>query len=558
MAPRTPGPYGGDVRKLVLAFDVGTTFSGVSYCVLDPGTAPELKSVTRYPGQDHASGSSKIPSVLYYDAGGNMVAAALFKLHLRPKETEGSDAVTHHLPPLPVGKKVLQVFADFLTYLFRCARTYIQETHANGDALWESVKDSIDYVLSHPNGWEGYQQGMLRKAAVLAGLVPDDQKGHSRISFVTEGEASLHFAIRNGLPMQALEGDNGVIVVDAGGGTIDISAYTSTFQEATIPQCHFHGSVFVTVQAKLFLEDYLAESQYVDDLDHIIRCFDKTTKLRFRDRNDPQFIKFGSTRDNDPDLGIKYGQLKLKGSEVASFFAPSIHCIVDALKKVRQQSDKQLTNVVLVGGFGASDWLYHQLADSARDLGLSLYRPDHHLNKAVADGALSFYLDHLVTTRVARMTFGHRGGVTYDALNPEHFKRRHLTYVSTTSGTQRMHDYFRSIVPFNSPISETKEFKRKFYQDCKTREELATFKAKVYAYRGVVEDGFMDVDRDNYKHLCTITLNLSHLTPKQMPVKGQPGKFYYHLNYTLYIFFGGTEMKAQVGWMENVSVARFR
>lgn len=67
------------------------------------------------------------------------------------------------------------------------------------------MKDSIDFVLSHPNGWEGFQQGILRKAAVAAGLVPDNQKGHSRISFVTEGEASLHFAIRNGLPEQALE-----------------------------------------------------------------------------------------------------------------------------------------------------------------------------------------------------------------------------------------------------------------------------------------------------------------------------------------------------------------
>ena len=57
----------------------------------------------------------------------------------------------------------------------------------------------------------------------------------------------------------------------------------------------------------------MAESTYIDDLDHIVRCFDKTTKLRFRDRNDPQFIKFGSTRDNDPDVGVKYGQLKLKG-----------------------------------------------------------------------------------------------------------------------------------------------------------------------------------------------------------------------------------------------------
>ena len=37
-------------------------------------------------------------------------------------------------------------------------------------------------------------------AAILAGLVPDNESGHSRLSFVTEGEASLHFSVQNGLP----------------------------------------------------------------------------------------------------------------------------------------------------------------------------------------------------------------------------------------------------------------------------------------------------------------------------------------------------------------------
>jgi hypothetical protein len=39
----------------------------------------------------------------------------------------------------------------------------------------------------------------MRRAAVLAGLVPDDANGHSRIEFVTEGEASLHYCIASDL-----------------------------------------------------------------------------------------------------------------------------------------------------------------------------------------------------------------------------------------------------------------------------------------------------------------------------------------------------------------------
>jgi hypothetical protein len=40
-------PYHGSRRGLVLAFDVGTTYSGISYSLLDPGEVPQIKGVTR-------------------------------------------------------------------------------------------------------------------------------------------------------------------------------------------------------------------------------------------------------------------------------------------------------------------------------------------------------------------------------------------------------------------------------------------------------------------------------------------------------------------------------
>ena len=99
----------------------------------------------------------------------------------------------------------MEVFADFLGYLLECTSSYIQDIHANGPDLWNSVKSHIDFVLSHPNRWEGTQQTEMRRAAVLAGLVPDNASGHSRLSFVTEGEASLHFSVQNGLPTGAMK-----------------------------------------------------------------------------------------------------------------------------------------------------------------------------------------------------------------------------------------------------------------------------------------------------------------------------------------------------------------
>ena len=94
---------------------------------------------------------------------------------------------------------------DFLVYLLDCAKKFILETHPNGASLWASVDDRIDYILTHPNGWEGLQQGKMRAAAVYAHLIPDSPEGHTRIHFVTEGEASLLYCIENGLASHAIQ-----------------------------------------------------------------------------------------------------------------------------------------------------------------------------------------------------------------------------------------------------------------------------------------------------------------------------------------------------------------
>jgi hypothetical protein len=101
------------------------------------------------------------------------------------------------MPPLPLNKTVVQVFGDYLRYLYQCARTYIQETHTSGSELFSSLEGRAEIVLTHPNGWEGPQQALMRSAAIHGGLIPDTPAGHARVLFVTEGEASLHYCIGN-------------------------------------------------------------------------------------------------------------------------------------------------------------------------------------------------------------------------------------------------------------------------------------------------------------------------------------------------------------------------
>ena len=46
-AMETRASYTGLSRKLVVALDIGTTYSGAAYALLDPGKVPQIKSVTR-------------------------------------------------------------------------------------------------------------------------------------------------------------------------------------------------------------------------------------------------------------------------------------------------------------------------------------------------------------------------------------------------------------------------------------------------------------------------------------------------------------------------------
>jgi hypothetical protein len=197
---------------------------------------------------------------------------------MRPEGMQSDGLCKAELVPLPPNKTVIQVFGDFLAYLFGCAKRYIIDTHSNGASLWASFGQRIEFVLTHPNGWEGLQQSWMRQAAVHAKLVPDTSSGHKRIHFVSEGEASLLYCVNSGLaetaiqvcfstlctsralslPTYGSQDDASVMIIDAGGGTIDISSYKFitadpvSAEEIAAPDCKLRASsVWHTVIAEL-------------------------------------------------------------------------------------------------------------------------------------------------------------------------------------------------------------------------------------------------------------------------------------------------------------------
>ncbi|TFK63667.1 hypothetical protein BDN72DRAFT_902221 [Pluteus cervinus] len=572
-------PYRGPSRRLVLAFDVGTTFSGVSYSILDPGHVPEIKGVTRFPYQDSTGGDFKVPSIIWYDANGEVRAIGAgavrdgieqdaedeqwtkvewFKLSLRPK-TLNTDEVSRfieQIPPLPAGKTLVDVFADYYRFLYESSRAYIEDNYSTGRSIWASVQSDIIFVLSHPNGWEGPEQSRLRRAAVLAGLVPDTDEGRDRIHFVTEGEASLHFCINQGLMTERIKTESNILVVDAGGGTIDTSTYRQrkdkpgSFYELAIPNCKLRGSIFVTQYARKYLEEQLCDSSFMSVVPDIVKCFDKTTKLHFRQIKDPAFIKFGTSRDNEPAHNIRSGQLKLQGETVATFFQSSVDSITDVI--LQHHWDHGNTAVFLVGGFSASDWLFKTVESTALKVNIEVSRPSSQSNKAVADGAASFYVDHFVSRRISRFSYGVSCHTEYDPQKADHLARRDQKYIAL-DGKERISGAFATILPKGSIVNEEKGFYSPFRQLGKNKVELRRIASKIYRYQGSWNRlNWKDQDPDNLEVMCIVEADTSVASAALLPLQRKmDGQTYYELDYKLVLQFGLTEFKAQLCWDEN-------
>ncbi|ESK94661.1 hypothetical protein Moror_14297 [Moniliophthora roreri MCA 2997] len=574
-------PYAGATRSLVVALDVGTTFSGVSYAILEPGEIPKIHGVTRFPGQEHQAGNSKIPTILYYDRDGNLMAAGaeadtsttlsmaedegwlkveLFKLRLRPRQMK-LEMNGMKFAPLPPGKTAVHVFGDFLGYLFSCTRNFIIDTHGNGAALWKTVEPTLQFVLSHPNGWEGAQQTKMRRAAVHGGLIPDTPEGKARIWFVTEGEASLHACVLNGLASDVLSdrSKSGFLVADAGGGTLDISAYTIRSQQPLVieeiapPDCIFAGSVFVSRRARVLFEEKLKNSKYgtPDALDHITKRFDETTKRLFRNKNDPQFIVFGSPLDKDPSVGIRSGQLRLSGAEVAELFEPSIQGAVGAIKAQINASSGMIKSVFLVGGYAASAWLFGQLQERLAPFNVSVSRPDSQTSKAVADGAIGFFCDHHVSARVSKFMYGVEYLREFNPEDSEHVMRKdRLTELP--SGPRLLPDAFDCILARGVKVKESTVFTRKYCTELTSLSLLSVFEVEIWCYRGgdVIPKWILR-NHEEFSTLCLVRADLSPLSGSAEAKKGKHGRTYWNIVFSVEIHFGLTEFRARIKWVDN-------
>ncbi|KAG8913582.1 hypothetical protein FRC00_002091 [Tulasnella sp. 408] len=398
------------------------------------------------------------------------------------------DAPKVHLPP---GRDVVDVFGDFLKYMYDCVKIHILGTRIDGNALWSSLGGTAHFILSHPNGWGSYQQGKMREAAIRGGLVPNTPEGRERIEFVTEGEASFHWCIE-----QALTGTT-------------LKPLGRDENRRSRPGRGHHRCVFVSRQNTKTTPAPGADGTSINEgyIETLREDFDEDAKCLFRaieeGGDDVYTVRIGGRGDDFEDenglCSIELGYLNVDREDIAAAFEPSVVATVDAIRKhIAGRRDTVGVHVFLVGGFAASPWILSETKRrlSANGSTCEVKRADSNTAKAVAHGGVAFYLDRNVTERTMRHTYGVSLRPWFNPSNPEHQARSHASEKDPISGITYLDGGFFALVKKGQVVEVDSVYRKSVRSKARRAPEIDIWIQSIKRYNGTRDNiAFVDMDR---------------------------------------------------------------
>ncbi|QRV77105.1 heat shock protein 70 kDa 12A [Ceratobasidium sp. AG-Ba] len=570
--------------KLIVGIDIGTTCSAVSYIHLTSGVKPSVQRVTKWPGQVESEQMCKVPSWIWYGIDNKPVRygaeafnqdpeaarrqgfflAKHFKLHLHPSNM--APASGFKLDPLPPGIQVGQVYADIFRYLFHHTRAFFQDTTFLGEQEWETLSDTMEVIIAHPNGWWTREHGVLRSAATKGGW-STICRAHKQINFVTEAEASIQFCLDDSRTSAVLSPSNfqrnmNIIVCDAGGSTVDTTVYKVTATEPMLElkeirssACVQAGAIFVDdafedhVKCKLQsqdLDEEEVETYTSDSLEH----FSMFAKRNFQGTENLIEVKMGKRKLSIPSIGVQSGYIQLRGAIVKSLFDVCVSRIIPSV--TAQSSGVNSPHLFLVGGFGDSPYLKTVMKNKLNISG-RLTTSNKPGAKAVADGAAIWAIARSVVSRVTRYSFGTDYLVPYDEENPDH-RGREKTYLP--SGELVVSDGWSEIVAKETSLSYDSSHRRSYHVQYHTFHSASKrISASIYsttqpASAAFIMDGLGNL-LPGWSHVCDVSAQVQDVGGMLVRHDSASTGSYWVLRYRIGIRFGGTELTAFIEWDEN-------
>jgi len=238
---------------------------------------------------------------------------------------------------------------------------------------------------------------------------------------------------------------------------------------------------------------------------------------------------------------------------VADFFERSCAETVDAIQK--QVKDTKQAHVFMVGGFAASPWLYGEVKGRLANVTPDVYRDDSQTAKAVAHGAVAYWLDRSVMSRVAKNTYGVGGfGRSYDEDDPTHQARRHKMYVSAANGYSYVPGGWECLVQKGDLISVGETYRSDSGFNRRSQEAVS-FTKTLERYSGTMRDvTFRDMDDEAYfGDVCTFKATLPGSAATLH--NGRDGE-YWRTEFCAVLTFGTTELQCFVEWEEEGTTRR--
>lgn len=162
------------------------------------------------------------------------------------------------------GRNVDKLVTDYISELSNHLMYTLREKL--GDSIVKSTP--LEYVVTVPAIWSDLAKDKTKKACQAAsGLSSTKQP----VYLVSEPEAAAIYAL-HGLDPHGLKIDDTVVVVDAGGGTVDLISYTITnlkpileVQEAAPGSGALCGSTFLNMRFAKFLKSKLGKEDGFDE-----------------------------------------------------------------------------------------------------------------------------------------------------------------------------------------------------------------------------------------------------------------------------------------------------
>ncbi|KAF3765851.1 hypothetical protein M406DRAFT_346044 [Cryphonectria parasitica EP155] len=445
--------------RLIVGVDFGTTFSGVA--AVYTSTPDDIEIIKTWPGGNGIT-SDKVPTEISYDIPADSPPGTeptvRWGFQFKPEESrlrciklflDRSQKLPFYVSPLETAaqlkrfnKTVVDAVSDYLTQIHR--HTMDTLTRRYGESFMESTR--VDFVLTCPAVWSDAAKNTTLQAAERAGM-----GDKSSIQMISEPEAAAVYTLKAIQPNHLNVGDN-FIVCDGGGGTVDLIAYKIIslkplkVEESAVGTGGLCGSAFVNYRFEEHIKNRLGKSRF-DEMkvkknktwQMGLKYFEEFVKRNFNEDEHQEInVPFPGLPD-DEEAGLDSGFLVMTAAQVKDIFEPVVKEVCDLVQgQVEGLRSKGgiVSGIILVGGFGQSDYLYRRLKSHFTSAAPPPYseRPTHALSvgcvgeggnievmqpvyawTAVVRGAVLRGLEgNMVISRKARMHYGTSYATVFD------------------------------------------------------------------------------------------------------------------------------------------------